>query len=271
MKKIISLLCSLTIITGAGAAFCTSAVDATAESTETPDKTPVGTVSLLFNSSDDTNSLDSKMIYKDGQFDMTWNVADSGINEANNITLSIENIHPNPLGLKDELELKIDEIWVDGEKLDVTLHGKPAYAIMTDNIYTSDEIVRYIYPLKQTYINNSDDSFNDLGTSIDDEVRIVFTMNGLIDPDTYRDEHPGRPPMPAPPSVSSTTTTTTTTTTTEAAATTTTTAKTTAAPKTTAKQSANNPPKTGDAGIAGILLAGAGAVAMAFVMKKQKD
>ena len=60
MKKIISLLCSLTIITGAGAAFCTSAVDATAESTETPDKTPVGTVSLLFNSSDDTNLLTAK-------------------------------------------------------------------------------------------------------------------------------------------------------------------------------------------------------------------
>ncbi len=283
MKKIISLLCSLTIITGAGAAFCTSAADAMAESTETtestestettettetPDKTPVGTVSLAFNNSDDTNSLEGEMIYADGQFDMTWNVADSGINEAKNITLSIENIHPNPLGIKDELELKIDEIWVDGEKLDVTLHGKPVYAIMTDNIYTSDEIVRYIYPLKQTYINNSDASFNDLGTSIDDEIRIVFTMTGLIDPDTYRDEHPGRPPMPAPPSVSATTTTTTT----EAAATTTTTtAKTTAAVKTTAKQSANNPPKTGDAGIAGILLAGAGAVAMAFVMKKQKD
>ena len=246
-------------------------------STETPPaeddseetKTPVGTVSLLFNSSDDTNSLGSKMIYKDGQFDMTWNVADSGINEANNITLSIENIHPNPLGIKDELEFKIDEIWVDGEKLDVTLHGEPRYAVMTDSIYTSDEIVGYIYPLKQTYINNSNDSFNDLGTSIDDEIRIVFTMTGLIDPDTYRDEHPGRPPMPAPPSVSSTTTTTTTTT--EAATTTTTTAKTTAAPKTTAKQSANNPPKTGDAGIAGIFLAGTGAAAAAFVLRKRED
>lgn len=239
-----------------------------AEDDSEEQKTPVGTVSLLFNSSDDTNSLDSKMIYKDGQFDMTWNVADSGINEANNITLSIENIHPNPLGIKDELEFKIDEIWVDGEKLDVTLHGEPRYAIMTDSIYTSDEIVGYIYPLKQTYINNSDASFNDLGTSIDDEIRIVFTMNGLIDPDTYRDEHPGRPPMPAPPSVSSTTTTITT----EAAATTTTTAaKTTAAVKTTSKKSANTPPKTGDAGIAGILLAGAGAAATAFVLRKREN
>jgi len=128
--------------------------------------------------------------------------------------------------------------------------------------------VGYIYPLKQTYINNSDASFNDLGTSIDDEIRIVFTMNGLIDPDTYRDEHPGRPPMPAPPSVSSTTTTTTT----EAAATTTTTAaKTTAAVKTTSKKSANTPPKTGDAGIAGILLAGAGAAATAFVLRKREN
>ena len=269
MKKMISLLCSLTIITGAGAAFCTNAADATAESTETPDKTPVGTVSLAFTGGDDTSSPDGKMIYADGQYDMTWNVAGSGINEANNITLTIENIHPNPLGIKEEVELKIDEIWVDGEKLDVTLHGEPAYAIMTDSIYTSDEIVRYIYPLKLTYINDSDASFNDLGTSIDDEVRIVFTMTGLIDPDTYRDEHPGRPPMPAPPSVSATTTTTTTTT--EAAAATTTTAKTTAAVKTTAKNSGNNPPKTGDAGIAGIFLAGAGAAAMAFVLRKQKD
>lgn len=64
----------------------------------------------------------------------------------------------------------------------------------------------------------------------------------------------------------------TTTTTTEPVSTTTSDATTTATEATTtAKQSANTSPQTGDAGIAGILLAATGAAAMAFTFKKRED
>lgn len=66
----------------------------------------------------------------------------------------------------------------------------------------------------------------------------------------------------------STTTSDATTTTTETS--TITTAKTTAAPKTTAKKN-TGVPKTGDAGIAGIFLAGTGAAAMAFALRKREN
>ena len=65
---------------------------------------------------------------------------------------------------------------------------------------------------------------------------------------------------------------TTTTTTTEPVSTTTSDATTTATEATTtAKQSANTSPQTGDAGIAGILLAATGAAAMAFTFKERED
>lgn len=65
---------------------------------------------------------------------------------------------------------------------------------------------------------------------------------------------------------------TTTTTTTEPVLTTTSDATTTATEATTtAKQSANTSPQTGDAGIAGILLAATGAAAMAFTFKERED
>ena len=63
---------------------------------------------------------------------------------------------------------------------------------------------------------------------------------------------------------------TTTTTTTTASETTTTTTTTAAASSTTAKKGVDSP-KTGDAGLAGALLAGAGAVAMAFALRKRED
>lgn len=64
----------------------------------------------------------------------------------------------------------------------------------------------------------------------------------------------------------------TTTTTTEPVSTTTSDATTTATEATTtAKQSANTSPQTGDAGIAGILLAATGAAAMAFTFKERED
>ena len=63
---------------------------------------------------------------------------------------------------------------------------------------------------------------------------------------------------------------TTTTTTTTASETTTTTTTTAAASSTTAKKGVDSP-KTGDAGLAGVLLAGAGAVAMAFALRKRED
>ncbi len=62
----------------------------------------------------------------------------------------------------------------------------------------------------------------------------------------------------------------TTTTTTTASATTTTTTTTAAVSSTTAKKGVDSP-KTGDSGLAGVLLAGAGAVAMAFALRKRED
>lgn len=61
-----------------------------------------------------------------------------------------------------------------------------------------------------------------------------------------------------------------TTTNSEITTTTTTTTTTAAASSTTAKKGVDSP-KTGDAGIAGVLLAGAGAVAMAFALRKRED
>ena len=271
MKKILSLLCSLTIITGTGAVFFTNAADETdsesagitseetspeEEDESAEQKTPVGTAHLTYSGTDVDVTLDGEMIYADGQYDMTWNTADSGINEADVIELYISNHSPNPIGLHDELSLEIDEIWVDGEKLDITLNGKPSYGIMLDSIYPADEIVGILFPLRNL-------RFNDLDTTIDNEIRIVFTMNGLIDnPDTYRDEHPADEPMPAPPSASETTTTTASAETTASAAVTTASAS---------KNTGNNPPETGDAGLAGIFLAGTAAAAVAFTLRKRED
>lgn len=237
-----------------------SAVFTMSANAESSTVIPVGTAYLEYSGVNETQTLDGDAIYTDGQYDMVWNVADSEINESTNIKFCVKNQDPNPLGIRDEVELKIDEIWVDGEKLDITLNGTPSYGIMTDSIYTSNEIVHFSFPLRNL-------SFNDLETDIDNEIRILFTINGLIDPDTYRDEHPAKPPMPSPPSMGETDSTTTTTTATTTVLKTTDTVVTAAI--TTTKKSGINPPKTGDSGVLALIVIASFSSVIAYILKRR--
>ena len=75
--------------------------------------------------------LAGEAIYADGQYDMTWEVSDAlVINDADAVRLVIYNEDPYPLGVKDELSLSVDEVWVDGVKLDGTLHGEPLFLLV---------------------------------------------------------------------------------------------------------------------------------------------
>lgn len=188
-------------------------------------------------------------IYGDGQYEMIWDVSDaSAINEAAAIRLVIRNEDPYPLGVKDELTLSVDEVWVDGVKLDEALHGEPAYAVAADYIYSLDEIVQIQYLLRGA-------SFNDLDIEINESIKVVFTLSNLTDPEEYpAGSEPTEP---------------TTATETQTVEQTVSESDTKAEPTGKSDQS-SSAPQTGDAGIAGVLTILAASGITAYGFKKEK-
>ena len=242
-KKISSVLVLSIIITFA-AVFTTVCYAEEINSTVSNEK--LGTTYLDINPNDTQTAvqLEGESIYADGKYDMTWEISDSnGINDAEIINLVIKNNEPYPLGVSGELSLEINEIWVDGVKLDENLNGKPVYSQMVDYTYAPNEITGILFNLRTS-------SFNDLNTPINENIRIVFTLSNLTDISTY---------ITATTTTTETTTTTaatttTTETTTTTATTTTTTETTTTAATTTTVPIVKSSPKTGDNGIGSMLL-----------------
>lgn len=124
-------------------------------------------------------SLAGDAIYGDGQYEITWDIPDIvEFNDAASITLTIRNEDPYPLGEMDNISLSVDEVRVDGVKLDQFLHGQPMYAVAMDHIYSQDEITQIKYTLRGG-------SFDDLDAEVADNVTVVFTLSGMTDTDTY--------------------------------------------------------------------------------------
>ena len=170
IKKGISALALSTVFTMAAAqSFIVNAE-------ESNSTTKVGTAYLEAGSD---IKLAGEAIYADGQYDMTWEVSDASvINDADAVRLVIYNEDPYPLGVKDELSLSVDEVWVDGVKLDETLHGEPVYAVAMDYIYSSNEITQIQYLLRGA-------SFNDLDVEINEDIKVVFTLSNVTNPEEY--------------------------------------------------------------------------------------
>lgn len=124
-------------------------------------------------------SLAGDAIYGDGQYEVTWDIPDTeAFNDAASITLTIRNEDPYPLGERDNISLSVDEVRVDGVKLDQFLHGQPMYAVAMDHIYSQDEITQIKYALRGG-------SFDDLDAEVADNVTVVFTLSGMTNTETY--------------------------------------------------------------------------------------
>lgn len=242
-KKVSSVLVLSIIITFA-AMFTTVCYAEEINSTVSNEK--LGTTYLDINPNDTQTAvqLEGESIYADGKYDMTWEISDSnGINDAEMINLVIKNNEPYPLGISGELSLEINEIWIDGVKLDEDLNGKPVYSQMMDYIYDPNEITGILFNLRTS-------SFNDLNTTINENIRIVFTLSNLTDISTYTTETTTTETTTTEATTTTETTTTAATTTSE----TTTIDTTTTSKTTTTVPIVKNSPKTGDNGIGSMLL-----------------
>lgn len=252
MKKSLKRNLSVIILSALITASTVISTVCNAEGTnDSPKNEKVGMAHLDYSTTNETVSLEGCEIYDDDTYSITWDFSDpTAFNEASDVQFYVENAYPYPLGIIGELDLSIDEIWIDDVKLDEELSGKYNFGTQTDSIYYQNEATMIKIGLRNS-------SYNDIDIPVKESIKVVFTLSNLTDTSEFSMD--GRPTSPLPPSQTTTTTTTapaleTTTTTSEITTTTTASSTTNASTVTTTSNTVkNNAPKTGDAGVAGFL------------------
>ena len=120
--------------------------------------------------------LNGSDVYADGQYDMTWEMpASVSVQGAQFIRLVIKHNDYGAFGRLGDVSLSIDELWLDGIKVEDPLNGQSEYSYATDGAYGENGVTSMSYPLR----NNIS---NDISADVQQSIRIVFTLSNITDP-----------------------------------------------------------------------------------------
>ena len=203
-------------------------------------------------------SSEKVSISTDGQYEITLDVPEGASITDDSISLRVATPFSNPLeyplGVKDSLELSIEELWIDNVEIDKSLIKQPLYSTATDTFEIWGEKYKdYISTIQcLLYTVNSDDQISE----INDSIRVVFTLSNLTDPDSF---------------IASTVTTSTTEAVVETTTVITTSVTTSAEQNIIDPQNEkNSSPKTGDKGVTAIILASVIAGCSVYIFRKRE-
>ena len=168
--KIMSAFLSLALgITSVGSlrAFAVANADA-------PKGIPIGAVFLEIDS-DKTVYLKGDNVSGDGTYDISWDIKDiAEFNDAGRVRLFFKNIEPFDFGNYKNVNLNVDELWLDGVKSNIQSEFTPSYQHAKDD-YHDGNVLDMWFNLK---------NINQDGVNANETVRVVFTLSGLDEPVT---------------------------------------------------------------------------------------
>ncbi|WP_295214305.1 hypothetical protein [Ruminococcus sp.] len=162
-KKILSIALSSALAVSTMGVGIVSAED-------TEQTTAIGTASLQIGQ----ENLAGDAVYGNGQYDMTWEIpSDVNVQEAQTIRLKIEHTDYNLFGYDGDVNLSIDEVWLDGVKAE-GVSGQVYNGVVLDYYPTHGKLC--VWGMFCTFRG---EGYNDITTEVHESIRIVFTLSNV--------------------------------------------------------------------------------------------
>lgn len=160
-KKILSIALSSALAVSTMGVGIVSAED-------TEQTTAIGTASLQIGQ----ENLAGDAVYGNGQYDMTWEIPDDvNVQEAQTIGLKIAHTDYGAFGQYGDVNLSIDEVWLDGVKAE-GVSGQVIYAIASDYAFGEKGVTGMFCTFRS-------EGYNDITTEVHESIRIVFTLSNV--------------------------------------------------------------------------------------------